>query len=173
MQIIPRKSASGKWTSARLESKGTFTPTDGKVTRVESTLRFGDAPADQKQGIWPAFWMLGDSMRHGTSWPQCGELDIMERINSEPLGHGTPHCGKNDECGASTVAVPLRDNGWHNWAMEIDRTKKDFRQQTITWKLDGKAYNSIDGAKVGEENWKALAHSPLYIILNVAVGGTW
>jgi Glycosyl hydrolases family 16 len=27
------------------------------------------------QGIWPAFWMLGDN---GVIWPGCGEIDIME-----------------------------------------------------------------------------------------------
>ncbi len=172
--IIPRKSASGQWTSGRIESKATFTPEDKKVTRFESTLRFGDSTPDKQRGIWPAFWMLGDSSRQGTGWPECGELDIMERINGEASGHGTPHCGAADECGVFTKTVPLPDNGFHDWAIEVDRTNADWKAQTITWLMDENKYNTITGTDLKEEAiWKSVAHSPLYFILNVAVGGNW
>ena len=32
-------------------------------------------------GTWPAFWLLGDC-----SWPQCGEIDIIEGIFMRQLG---------------------------------------------------------------------------------------
>ncbi len=48
---------------------------------VEGVIRFGSNAQGNKQGMWPAFWMLGESIHHGTPWPQCGELDIMERVN--------------------------------------------------------------------------------------------
>lgn len=173
--IIPRKSASGQWTSGRLESTASYTPAEGKVTRFESMLRFGDSPKDKQKGIWPAFWMLGESSRQGTPWPECGELDIMERINGNAQGHGTPHCGPGDmPCGFMTKTVPLPDNGWHIWALEVDRTNGDWQQQTITWFLDETKYNSVTGADMKEEAiWKSVAHSPLYFIVNVAVGGNW
>ncbi|KAK4148559.1 concanavalin A-like lectin/glucanase domain-containing protein [Chaetomidium leptoderma] len=175
LQIIPRKSASGQWTSGRIESTATYTPEDGKVTRFQAALRFGDGPKSEQQGIWPAFWMLGESSRQGTPWPECGELDIMERINGELEGHGTPHCGPGDvPCGAMTKTVPLPDNGWHTWSIDVDRSDKDWKAQSITWMLDETKYNHVTGADMKDEGiWKSVAHSPLYFILNVAVGGDW
>ncbi|KAK4246829.1 glycoside hydrolase [Corynascus novoguineensis] len=173
--IIPLKSDDGQWTSARIESKETFTPEDGMVTRFQAEIRFGDSPQDKQQGIWPAFWMLGQSSRDkGIPWPECGELDIMERKNGEPTGHGTPHCGKGNTCGHLTKSTPLDGNGWHTWAIEIDRTKENWEEQAIRWFLDDKNYNTVTGADIeNEDTWKSVAHSPLYFILNVAVGGNW
>ncbi len=175
LQIIPRKSASGQWTSARIESKASYTPQDGKKTRFQAQLRFGDTPREKQKGVWPAFWMLGESSRQGTPWPECGELDIMERINGDMTGHGTPHCGPGDvPCGAMTKEVPLPDNGYHVWAIEIDRTNPDWTAQSVTWFLDSTQYNVMTGADTKDEAiWKSVAHSPMYFILNVAMGGNW
>src|SRR5919206_3248199 len=71
------------YTSARLLTKGKFTQRYG---RFEARLRlpFG-------QGIWPAFWMLGDNI-DAVGWPTCGEIDIMESIGREPsINHGSLH----------------------------------------------------------------------------------
>ncbi|KAK3332740.1 glycoside hydrolase family 16 protein [Cercophora scortea] len=180
IQIVPRKNPSGSWFSGRIESKASFTPIAGKVTMMEATLRFGDGNPATKQGIWPAFWMLGEAIHHGTPWPQCGELDIMETVNGIPTGYGTAHCGSetggacNEPIGqVSTAAVP--DNGWHTWTIKIDRTNAgNFRDEVITWMLDGQVYHTLTGATIGDEAvWGTLAHSPLFLILNVAVGGNW
>ena len=48
------------------------------------SFRYGRIEARMKlpygQGIWPAFWMLGDGIFEGTPWPACGELDITEMV---------------------------------------------------------------------------------------------
>ncbi len=180
IQFVPRKVGLGQWTSGRIESKATFTPQAGKVTTVEAVIRFGDHPQHMKQGIWPAFWLLGDSIHHGTPWPQCGELDIMETINGSPTAYGTTHCGTpqggpcNEPIGRPAT-VPLQDNGWHTWSIKIDRTNSNnWRDEKIEWLLDGRVYSTLRGSDIGEEGvWGTLAHSPLFIILNVAVGGNW
>lgn len=79
LQIVPRRDGSQAkgWTSGRIESKYVFTPGDGEITRGEAVIRFGENGSGNKQGIWPAYWMLGDSIRHGTPWPACGEIDIL------------------------------------------------------------------------------------------------
>lgn len=41
-------------------------------------------------GVWPAFWMLGDSIS-SVGWPNCGELDIMETVNTDNKNYGTAH----------------------------------------------------------------------------------
>ncbi|KAK5659105.1 hypothetical protein OQA88_1195 [Cercophora sp. LCS_1] len=178
VQLVPRKSG-GKWTSGRIESQQAFTPQPGKVTMVESVIRFGDNPRDRKQGIWPAFWLLGESIRHGTPWPQCGELDIMETINGGPTAYGTVHCGTpqggpcNEPAGRPST-IHLGDNGWHRWTIKFDRTSSDWRSESIQWLVDGNVYNTLRGADINDQGvWGTIAHSPLFIILNVAVGGNW
>jgi len=122
--------------------------------------------------------MLGDSYRHGVIWPNCGELDIMERKNGEMVGHGTPHCDVDGEnrCGWETRHVELTEpvGEWHTWAMDVDRTDADWMRQKVVWMLDGRVYNEVTGETIGNEaTWKTLAHSPLFFIVNVAVGGRW
>ncbi|KAH6613576.1 concanavalin A-like lectin/glucanase domain-containing protein [Chaetomium sp. MPI-SDFR-AT-0129] len=180
VQLVPRKSKSGKWTSARIETKSTFTPSAGKITSFEAVIRFGDNGAGQKQGIWPAFWMLGDAVHHGTPWPLCGELDIMESVNGLPTAYGTTHCGKGEKGGPCNEPNGRggsvgSDNGWHTWTLQVDRTNGgDWRGEVIRWLKDGQVYHSMSGADIGDQGiWATLAHSPLFIILNVAVGGSW
>ncbi len=82
VQLIPRRNGNG-WTSASLESKYTFTPDAGKVTRAEALIRMGSGDPGRKKGIWPAFWLLGDSIRHGTGWPACvSALPKLQAIHS-------------------------------------------------------------------------------------------
>lgn len=70
------------YTSARIKTQNTFTQTYG---RFEARLKTPYGP-----GIWPAFWMLGAT--NGESWPQCGEIDIMELRGQQPsIIHGTIH----------------------------------------------------------------------------------
>lgn len=180
LQLVPWKNPSTQhgWTSGRIESKYTFTPTAGKITRLEADIRFGSNAISTKQGIWPAFWMLGQSCRTGTSWPACGELDIMETVNGILTGYGTAHCGTypggvcNEGTGL-TGSTPIPDQSWHIWRIELDRRSNNWQTETIKWSLDGSVYHTITGSQVTQDIWNALCHSPLYFILNVAVGGTW
>ncbi|KAI5860852.1 glycoside hydrolase family 16 protein [Durotheca rogersii] len=179
IQFVPRKSPAGLWTSGRIETKGSWTPEPGKVTSIQGNILLGANPTDRKRGMWPAFWALGDAMRHGTEWPTCGEIDIMEQINGILTGYGTVHCGSplggpcNEPIGRPHT-TPMAAEGFHTWAVTIDRTNEDWRAQSMTWQLDGNTYATMTGADIGDAPvWSSLAHSPLYIILNVAVGGNW
>ncbi|KAH7253675.1 concanavalin A-like lectin/glucanase domain-containing protein [Fusarium redolens] len=181
LQLVPWRDASALkgWTSGRVESKYVFTPQPGKVTRAEANLRFGSCSINNKQGIWPAFWMLGNILRNGGSWPSCGELDVMETVNGQLTGYGTAHCDVypggicNEGTGiGGTVGIPNQD--WHTWRIEFNRAKSSWRDETITWFLDGQQFHQISGARINNEGvWNTLCHSPMYFILNVAVGGTW
>jgi beta-glucanase (GH16 family) len=71
------------YTSARLKTAGNFSQAYG---RFEARIKL---PAGQ--GMWPAFWMLGDDIDKA-GWPACGEIDIMENIGKEPSTiHGSIH----------------------------------------------------------------------------------
>ncbi|KAF4125971.1 Glycosyl hydrolases family 16 [Geosmithia morbida] len=176
LQIVPWKKDDGSWTSGRLEAVDSFTPAPGKKMRWQAGLRMGDGSA--RQGMWPAFWLLGDAVRSGTEWPLCGELDIFEQVNGVMTGYGSVHCGSDSwfctqpDGVQQPVAIP--NNDWHQWALEVDRSSGYWMTESITWYLDGNPYQTILGAEVADEGtWGTLAHSPYYMILNVAVGGTW
>ena len=137
LQLVP-VIVNGQWTSGRIESKYTFTPQDGRVTRAEAKLRFGDAPPQNKQGIWPAFWIMGDEINHGVQWPDNGEIDVMERVNGALTGYGTIHCdvypgGICNEPSGRGATVNIPDNGWHVWRVEWDRRTDNWADEVLTW----------------------------------------
>lgn len=181
LQLVPWRDASQSkgWTSGRIESNYIFTPENGKVTRAEAAIMFGESPTGNKAGIWPAFWSMGDAIRNGVQWPACGELDIMETVNGILTGHGTVHCdvypgGICNEGNGIGSSVGIPDQGWHTWRLEIDRRSSNFQDQSLNWYMDGVHFHQVTGARIGNANvWAALAHSPLFFLLNVAVGGTW
>lgn len=177
VQFVPWKSTSGQWTSGRIESIATWTPAAGEVMQVETSLRMGSDSAADSQGMWPAVWMMGDSIHDGTEWPACGEIDIFETVNKVGTVYGTVHCtasacypNGNEGLGGSTAI----DDDWHTYAVKIDRTTNDWTTESISFIKDGTAYFTITGNTIGEEaSWATLAHSPLYLIMNLAVGGSW
>ncbi|PHH92019.1 hypothetical protein CDD83_9304 [Cordyceps sp. RAO-2017] len=181
LQIVPWRDGSALrgWTSGRMESNYLVMPFAGKLTRVEAAVRFGGNPTDRKQGIWPAFWMLGNSIRNGVPWPSCGEIDIMEAINGQLTGYGTIHCNVNpggicNEGYGLGASVGIPDQSWHTWRLEIDRRPANWLDQTISWYIDGRLFHQIRGNRINNfDVWASLCHSPLYVILNLAVGGNW
>ncbi|KAI1763387.1 glycoside hydrolase family 16 protein [Hypoxylon sp. FL1150] len=179
VQIVPRKDSSGAWTSARIESTYTFTPTAGTVTMAEALLRFGDNPIANKQGLWPAFWLLGASIRSGVSWPECGEIDVMETVNGLLTGYGTVHCdvypgGDCNEPSGIGGSTSIPDQSWHTWRVVWNRQASVWTGETITWYLDGTQFFQVSGSTIGGQSvWNTMAASPLYFILNLAVGGDW
>lgn len=119
------------------------------------------------QGIWPAFWMLGKSIFEGTSWPACGELDIMEMIgggDNDNTVHGTAHWDNNGHASyglSYTNPTKLADD-FHVYAIEWD-------SQKINWYFDNNLYCTLDITPVS----LGAFHQPFFIILNIAVGGNW
>ncbi|KAK6840934.1 endo-1-3(4)-beta-glucanase [Apiospora arundinis] len=174
LQLVPWRDsgAANGWTSGRVESKYVFAPRAGGVTRIESQLRFGGNSPSAKQGLWPA-------PAAGTGWPAAGELDIMETVNGQLIGHGTIHCdvypgGVCNEPTGIGAAVGIPNQDWHVWRLEFDLRNGDWNAQTLQWSVDGNVYQTISGARIGNQAvWNALAHSPMYILLNMAVGGNW
>lgn len=173
LYIIPLKQASGQWTSARLEGIESFTCDDDHTMILQSEIRVGNHPASQQQGIWPAFWALGNSIRTGAGWPKCGEWDILELINGSTTNQGTLHFlnsgGAHQMFGGK---VDFTGGDYHTWALQVDRRGVSFQNEKLTWYLDDRPFFEITGAQIGTaEQWSDVAHKPFYPLLNVAVGG--
>jgi beta-glucanase (GH16 family) len=139
-------------TSARMTTQGKKEFFYGKV---EARIKI---PVGQ--GFWPAFWMLGSDI-NTVNWPACGEIDIMEHINSDSIIYGTAHWDNNGHVqdGGKTTSSPSQ---YHVYGVEWDANY-------IKWSIDSVEYHkvSITGNSTDE------FHQPFFILLNFAVGGDW
>ncbi|MCR5377530.1 MAG: glycoside hydrolase family 16 protein [Fibrobacter sp.] len=152
-----------KYTSARMITKGKYSFTYGTV-EARIALPVG-------KGIWPAFWMLGENI-DAVSWPACGEIDIIEAVNSESIVYGTNHWqteGNQADYGNNT-------NDFHGAKKELDITQ--FHTYKMVWNSEVIAMY-VDDFKYHEISIKESAggtdafHKPQFFILNVAVAGNW
>ncbi|KAK6339983.1 hypothetical protein TWF718_009370 [Orbilia javanica] len=177
--IIPEKRGSNPeyWTSARFESQQSWACPAGKAMIFQADLRGPDFTGNPEnlQGIWPAFWALGNACRNGGSWPDCGEWDIFETIND--LGdknQGVVHYKPvNAPHGSQSGQVQYTGGQYHTWAIKVDRRNSDWTQQKLIWYKDGTEYLTVTGATIGNFGiWEKLVYKAFYIVLNVAVGGT-
>ena len=151
----------GKFTSARLTTKGKFDVTYG---RVEARIRI-----PYGQGIWPAFWMLGADAKD-KGWPACGEIDVMENIGREPdTVHGTVHgpgySGGKAIGKAYQMASGRFADDYHVYAV-------DWTPERLEFQVDGQTFHTLTPASLPAGGKWVFDH-PFFIILNVAVGGVW
>ena len=156
-----------RFTSARLKTAG---KKSFKYGRMEVRIKVNGGNQD---GVWPAFWMMGDD---GTSWPWCGELDIMEHANSRNYVEGTIHWN----AGGSSYNTPYNHkywgsysvpayyyysdnnngiNGWHTYGVIWD-------ENTIKWYVDNNIYLT---AYLNDDNAYAFRKNH-YFLLNLALG---
>jgi beta-glucanase (GH16 family) len=152
------------YTSARLKTQGRFEQMYGKF---EARIKL-----PQGQGIWPAFWMLGNDFGTTARWPDCGEIDIMENIGKEPaIVHGTIHGpGYSGGQGPSAAfALP----GGRKFADDFHVFAIEWDPDVIRWYVDGTLYGTQTRASAGAAGKKWVFDHPFFLILNVAVGGNW
>jgi beta-glucanase (GH16 family) len=147
------------YTSARLLTKGKFEQAYG---RYEARIR-----VPYGQGIWPAFWLLGANS-DTVLWPQCGEIDIMEYRGQNPttiLGtvHGPGYSGGNSISKSYNLFNDRFDTGFHIYGIE-------WGPEYINFYVDDVLYNQITPSDVTGE-W--VFDKPFYIIINLAVGGSF
>src|SRR5437867_3963935 len=150
------------YTSARLLTKNKFSQAYG---RFEARIKI-----PYGQGIWPAFWMLGDNI-DTAHWPNCGEIDIMENIGKEPsIVHGTFH-GPGYSGGGGVSASYALPHGqkfsddFHTFALE-------WEPDVMRFYVDRILYKTRTPADLPAGTTWVFDH-PFFIILNVAVGGGW
>jgi beta-glucanase (GH16 family) len=150
------------YTSARLKTKGKFAYGYG---RYEASIKI-----PYGQGIWPAFWMLGDDMPK-VEWPACGEIDIMENIGKEPSTvHGTIH--GPEYSGANGLGDPYTLPSNRRVADDFHLFAVEWEPDTIRFYVDKDLYATRTHSELRpNQNW--VFNHPFFILLNVAVGGDW
>ena len=135
---------------------------DSEGTRFEFTYGYAEAriKVPKDQGLWPAFWLMRASGVN--DWPP--EIDVMEYLGHEPTKvHMTYHYkganGSHQQSGQAWSG-PDFSLDWHVFGVE-------WSAEAIRWYVDGVERRSAftDTARITDE--------PLYVLLNLAVGGNW
>ncbi len=150
------------YTSARLVSRGKSGSQRYGRFEIRARIPMG-------RGTWPAIWMLPEQYLYGNkSWPDNGEIDIMEHVGYDPnVIHASTHCKAyyfriNTQ---KTGITKLPDASvFHVYSME-------WTPETITAYIDGEIYFAHRNEGTGWETWPW--DKPFHLLLNVAVGGEW
>jgi len=148
------------FSSARLTTKNKGDWTFGRV-EVRAKLPSGT-------GVWPAIWMFFSEHTYG-GWPESGEIDIMEYVGYQPdTIHGTIHTGaynhpQNTQRGGE-IQVPTAEEEFHTYAV-------DWQEDRIDFFVDDNRYFSFEKESDDPAVWP-FDHD-FYLIMNIAVGGTW
>lgn len=151
------------YTSAKITTKGTF---EQKYGRYEAKIKL-----PWGQGLWPAFWLLGDDSNGSVIWPQIGEIDIMEYRGQQPtIVHGSIH-GPGYSAGEAITK---------SYTLPNDRFDTDFHIFGIEWGpnyinyyVDDVLYNQITPKNLPAGAEWVFNDNNFYIILNLAVGGSF
>ena len=158
----PSTGSTKQYTSARLNSKYAF-----KYGRVEVRAKLPPA-----QGTWPAIWTLGKNISEtgaywqtqgygDTSWPFCGEIDIMEQDTNKSKTSGAfhfPDTSGNHTYTYDTIDVSDTGNTWHVYAME-------WTAESISLMVDGVVFHSLNNSQ------NPCFDNEHFILLNIAMGG--
>lgn len=149
-----------KYSSARIITKG-----KGDWLYGKAEIR---AKVPGARGIWPAVWMLPTQNSYGI-WPASGEIDIMEHVGYIPDSvFASTHCQKYYfKIGTQKtkgIYLPNCDEEFHTYILEWDPDQISMYCDTIK-------YFSFKNEHKTFEEWPF--DKPFYLILNVAVGGSW
>lgn len=154
----------GDYTSTRLNSKRSF-----NYGRIEIRAKL---PAHQGPGLWPAIWMLGDNLRTA-GWPNCGELDILEYVSYEP---DTIHCAIHSKANNHGDGTQITSG-----AVQLESAEEEFHVYGLQWTETQIRFFTDDPSNVKltfdrpreftNDNWPF--DKPQYLLLNIAVGGSW
>ncbi len=164
----------------KTNADGTKSYTSGRInTQGKHDFKYGyfecRAKVPAGKGYLPAFWMMPTDENLYGQWPKCGEIDIMEVMGQETnKAYGTIHYGEPHDQSQGTYTVSETNNfvdNYHTYACEWEPGK-------IIWYIDGvKFHEESDwfSAKSGqgEVTYPAPFDQPFYMILNLAVGGSW
>ncbi len=171
--IQARKTQDG-YTSARLVTQGKLDMDYGTlVARIKM-------PAGQ--GIWPSFWMLGTGYQPvpgNDGWPDVGEIDIMELVNTGNTYYVTLHGpqstpnGTTDYYGGTESGNVVGNQG------PINDLTADYHDYWVK-RRPNEIIIGVDDQTLGVFTPQSLPlgaqwvfNAPMFAILQISVGGPW
>jgi beta-glucanase (GH16 family) len=142
--------------SGRIHSSGKAEFTYG---RIEARIKMPDA-----EGVWPAFWMLGNGQ-----WPDTGEIDIMEYVGEKDWTgvalHGPGYSGETPLVNKFVFDKGTDATDWHVYAIEWTR-------DAVLFEVDGRLTYRATRPMVEHYGAWRFDHDK-HLILNFALGGAY
>jgi len=126
------------------------------------------------KGFLPAFWLMPTDESFYGQWPKCGEVDIMEVLSDDTTTlHGTLHFGEPHSQKQGTYKLPEGNfhDEFHVFAVEWDPGEMRFYCDNELYYTEKEWFTKRNG--FDEMTYPAPYDQPYYMILNVAVGGSW
>jgi beta-glucanase (GH16 family) len=162
MVITARKESweGSQYTSSSLTTRGKF---EFRYGRVEVR-----AKVPRGRGAWPAIWFLGANIG-SVGWPKCGEIDLLENVGYNPdRVFFNVHTKKYNHTKKTNKGANIAVN---NFPDEFHTYTLDWTPDKLIWSFDGKSVFEFVNEGNDEDAWPF--DKPIYLILNLAVGGTW
>ena len=133
-----------QYTSGLLTTQNSFAQTYGYF-EIRAELPTG-------QGVWPAFWLIPEAQVN------ADELDVVENVNGGPSVFQTAHWGPTSAPTQSPwySMVSGLSTGFHTYGLL-------WTAQDLVWYIDGKA--------VAEMATPSTMNQPMYMLVNLAIGG--
>lgn len=167
LNIVAQQPSSGVYTSARMKTQGLFSFQYGRL-EIKAKL-------PEEQGLWPAGWLLGTNYAT-VGWPSCGEQDVMERVGAagspdwnDGSIHGYGFTGSNL---GTTYYFASGDSAasWHTYGMI-------WKKNSVAYYIDDETspyvtYTPSNISSLSGAVWP-FNSGPAFLILNLAVGGSW
>ncbi|EIP98224.1 beta-glucanase/beta-glucan synthetase [Opitutaceae bacterium TAV1] len=120
------------------------------------------------RGLWPALWLLGYN-NDKVWWPEIGEIDMMEHVGCEPESlYFTFHTLRNNHAKKNETQAHLSVRNIHD---DFHLYTLDWTPQSVALSFDGREVLRMDRSGDTLAEWPFS--QPLYLIMNVAVGGQW
>jgi len=150
------------FTSARMLTQGRF---EFMYGNLEARIKLPDTA----NGLWPAFWMMGNNAG-AITWPGCGEIDIAEmgaangivsNIQQELIDSAIHYADTNGNA-VNGVA----------WLTAPENLTQDYHLYQMSWTPTNLTF-SLDNVPFG--SWATtnipMFQQPMFLILNLAIGG--
>lgn len=153
-----------QFTSARLNTQGRYA---FKYGTLEARIKMPDTG----NGLWPAFWLLGNNFP-GIQWPQAGEIDIVEMGAKSGIADGKQQERINSAIHYSNAADEYEYAAeWLDAPVDLSKDyhlyKMEWTPDSLTFYLDGVPFASWDITP----DYLTEFHQPHFPILNLAIGG--
>jgi beta-glucanase (GH16 family) len=135
------------YTSGLLTTKASFSQVYG-LFEIRAKLPKG-------KGLWPAFWLLPENR----AWPP--EIDVLEVLgdNTKKL-YVSWHSNVGGKHTADAKAIDVPD------------MSEDFHTYSVVWEKDTLMW-FFDDVQVASKATPEDFHLPMYMLINLAVGGGW